>query len=613
MFYRKVNSKFRTSALGRAMSILSRKSKIKILVVSILQVLVSLLDLAGLALVGTLGALTVTGVQSRQPGNRVMQVLDFLGIENLPLQNQAVFLGSFAAALFIVRTMLTIFFTKRTINFLSRQGAILGSEIVRKILSKPITYLQSKTPQDLIYLTTIGANSVSLGVIGNFVTLVSDVSLLIVLAVGLFALDPLVAIEIIVIFAVIAFVLHRLLQKKAKRLSEDQYTYTVLGYEQLLESFSSYREILVRNRRDYYVKQNEKIRNSLAQIHADTTFMPNISKYAVEITVILGAFLITGLQFVLQDAVHAIATLSVFLAAGSRIAPAVLRVQQGAIQIQLSTGSALPTLDLLAELADADALPVSSKFIDVSHLGFNGEILFDSVSLKYSTREELALRNINLRIEPGSLVAIVGPSGAGKTSLVDVLLGVISPTSGSVLIDGKTPLNCIEKWPGALAYVPQDVMISNTTIAENIALGFSPDMYEAALLDQALEVAQLSDFVSTLSNGLDTEVGERGTQLSGGQRQRLGIARAMFTKPKLLVLDEATSALDGETEMLISTAINSLKGSVTVILIAHRLSTVRDADLVVYMEEGRVSASGSLSEVREAVPNFDRQAKLMGL
>jgi ABC-type multidrug transport system fused ATPase/permease subunit len=288
-------------------------------------------------------------------------------------------------------------------------------------------------------------------------------------------------------------------------------------------------------------------------------------------------------------------------------------VQQGAIQIQSSIGSALPTLELLAELSDVDPLPLSSNTIDVSHNGFENDIVFDAVSLKYPTKEDYALNQINLKIKPGSLVAVVGPSGAGKTSLVDVLLGVVSPSSGSVLIGGEPPLKCIEKWPGALSYVPQDVTISNTTLAANVALGFSSKMYDASLVNEALEVAQLSEFVSTLKDGINTEVGERGAQLSGGQRQRLGIARAMFTKPKLLVLDEATSALDGETETLISRAINSLKGSVTIILVAHRLSTVRDADLVLYMEDGKLLAHGSLSEVREAVPNFDRQAKLMGL
>jgi ABC-type multidrug transport system fused ATPase/permease subunit len=449
--------------------------------------------------------------------------------------------------------------------------------------------------------------------IGNLATLVADFSLLIVMAIGLFIFNPLIALETIGIFAVIAFVLYGLLQKRARALSEDQYKYSVLGNEQLLESFNSYREILVRNRRAYYADQNEIVRNKLASIHAETTFMPNISKYAIEITVILGSFLITGVQFVLQDAAHAIATLSVFLAAGSRIAPAVLRVQQGAIQIKSSIGSALPTLNLRDELLGSQELPSSNDSVDVVHDGFVSQVSFHSVNLKYPSKSSYALQDINLEIVPGTLVALVGPSGAGKTSLVDALLGVISPSSGVVIVAGMSPLASITKWPGALSYVPQNVTISNATIAENVALGFSQDMYDRNLVINALEVAQLSEFVLSLEKGIDTEVGENGAQLSGGQRQRLGIARALFTKPKLLILDEATSALDGETEALISKSINSLKGNVTVVLVAHRLSTVREADVVVYMDKGQILAKGSFEEVRAKVPDFDRQAQLMGL
>jgi ABC-type multidrug transport system fused ATPase/permease subunit len=169
------------------------------------------------------------------------------------------------------------------------------------------------------------------------------------------------------------------------------------------------------------------------------------------------------------------------------------------------------------------------------------------------------------------------------------------------------------KWPGAISYVPQDVYISKGSVRDNVALGYPVELATDALVDPALEIAHLDSFVRTLPDGIDTQVGERGTKISGGQRQRLGIARAMFTKPSMLVLDEATSALDGETEANISEAIQGLKGSVTVVMIAHRLSTVRNADLVVYMESGKILATGTFDEVRNLVPDFDKQAKLMGL
>jgi ABC-type multidrug transport system fused ATPase/permease subunit len=224
-----------------------------------------------------------------------------------------------------------------------------------------------------------------------------------------------------------------------------------------------------------------------------------------------------------------------------------------------------------------------------------------------------ALLDVNVSIESGESLAIVGPSGAGKTTFVDVLLGVLKPSSGDVRISDLEPLAAISRWPGAISYVPQDVVISNGTIRENIAMGFPIEVASDELVWDALEIAQLTEFVKSLPLGLDTPVGERGTKISGGQRQRLGIARAMFTKPKLLVLDEATSSLDGQTEADISDAIQRLKGMVTVVLIAHRLSTVRNASLVVYMTNGEIVARGTFEEVRKAVPDFDHQAQLMGL
>ena len=194
-----------------------------------------------------------------------------------------------------------------------------------------------------------------------------------------------------------------------------------------------------------------------------------------------------------------------------------------------------------------------------------------------------------------------------------MLLGVLHPDSGSIKISGVTPLVAITKCAGAMAYVPQDVVISNGSIRENIALGFPPSIGTDQLINKALDIAHLRDFAYGLEDGIDTQVGERGTKISGGQRQRLGIARSMFTNPKLLVLDEATSSLDGLTEAAISEAVLGLKGSVTVIMIAHRLSTVRNADLVVYMESGKIVATGTFEEVRNQVPDFDNQAKLMGL
>jgi ABC-type multidrug transport system fused ATPase/permease subunit len=342
-------------------------------------------------------------------------------------------------------------------------------------------------------------------------------------------------------------------------------------------------------------------------------FMPNVSKYVIESGIVIGALVIAGAQFALQDARHATATLSIFLASGTRIAPAVMRLQQSAIQIRSSVGMSITTLSLIESVKNVTARDMSDVELVTLHEGFDSDVVMESVFLSYPNQEKYSLEDVSFSVSSGETLAIVGPSGAGKTSLVDVLLGILNVDSGKIEIGGMLPKDAISKWPGAVSYVPQEVAFTGGTFRDNVAMGFPMEDASDDLVWAALDIAQLGDHVRELSQGIDTLVGHGGTMMSGGQRQRLGIARAMFTQPKLLVLDEATSALDGQTESDISDALRGLKGVVTVVMVAHRLSTVRNADQVIYMEKGKVLARGTFSEVRSLIPNFDSQAKLMGL
>jgi ABC-type multidrug transport system fused ATPase/permease subunit len=332
-----------------------------------------------------------------------------------------------------------------------------------------------------------------------------------------------------------------------------------------------------------------------------------------ESTVVLAALMVSSIQFLLQDATQAISTLIVFMAAGTRIAPAVMRTQQGIIQIKGSIGAAQPTLDLIEGLGSTDVISTVGDKVDISHHGFSSSLALDSVSFRYPNNDKLAIDQVSLSVPEGTFVAIVGGSGAGKTTLVDLMLGVLQPDSGTVFISKKNPADTVTAWPGAIAYVPQDIVVSSGSIRENVGLGFPSHSITDEMVWSALETAKLKEFVLSLPQGLDTQVGERGTQISGGQRQRLGIARAMLTRPKFLVLDEATSALDGQIEADISLEIHGLKGTATVITIAHRLSTIRNADIVLYMQDGKIIAQGTFNQVRKAVPDFDQHAQLMGL
>ena len=225
----------------------------------------------------------------------------------------------------------------------------------------------------------------------------------------------------------------------------------------------------------------------------------------------------------------------------------------------------------------------------------------------------MAISGMNLTVAEGQSLALVGRSGAGKSTLADLILGVFKPDTGRVAVGGLAPGDAVHRWPGAIAYVPQDVMLTNGTVRANVALGLPPTDVDDDMVWDALRRAHLADYVCSLPARLDSQIGERGVRLSGGQRQRLGIARALFTRPRLLVLDEATSALDAETEQAITGTLEELGGDVTTVIIAHRLSTVRSVDLVVYLEEGEALARGTFNEVCSEVPALKRQAALMGL
>jgi ABC-type multidrug transport system fused ATPase/permease subunit len=593
--------------------ILPKRDRPKLFVLVILQAGIGLIDLLGVAAMGVLGALAVTGIQSQKPGDRVSQALDLIGISEFSFQGQVAFLGLLAGVILVTRTIVSVFMTRKTLFFLSRRSAMITSMLVSRLLSQSLVTIQSKSTLVYSQALTSGVSSVTLGILGSAISVVADVSLLLIMLASLFVVDPLIALTSVSFFGLLGFALYKLLNVRAYKLGYSNTKLTVATNEMITEVLETYREAVVRNRRDYYARHIGELSRSQSDVVAEMQFMPNITKYVIEAGMVVGAILIAGVQFAMQDAQQAVATLSVFMAASTRIAPAIMRLQQSLMKIKNSLGSAVPTIDLIKLLSHLEPVQQTNDELDSVHAGFKPEIEVNSVSLTYPNQSKAAVKNITLKIRSGESVAIVGPSGAGKTSLIDLILGVQSPNSGVVLISGKNPEEAVALWPGAIAYVPQEIRISNSTFRENVSLGFLQESDNDDLIWEAIEIAQLTEFVKNLPLELSTQVGNRGTALSGGQRQRLGIARALFTKPKLLVLDEATSSLDGQTESSISKAINRMKGSVTLIIVAHRLSTVRNVDKVVYLDDGEIVFQGTFDQVRDAVPNFDIQAKLMGL
>ncbi len=605
--------KFKTTNLGKTLQLLTKQDKLKLLVVVLIQVVMSVLDLFGVISIGALGALSIQGIESHASGNKVSAFLNFLNIGNFSFHSQVAVLGALAAAVFICKTVFSVYFTRKIFFFLSYKGAEISADLTSRVLSQNLINIQRRSSQELLYILSNGVGALMNGLLATSINLISDFSMMIVMFIGLAVVDPIVAFSTLLLFLIVGITLNHLLRVRAVEIGRSINYLSVINNEKILEVLDGYRESVVHNRRHYYAKQIRGLKYKLSGITAEANFQPYISKYVIESGTILGVLALSGFEFSTKNAVHAFSTLAVFLAATSRIAPAALRIQQGVLLVKNTSGSTESTFRLIDDLDFKKPEVTASESYDFSYEDFIPSVTLRGVSFSYPGARSFSLEGISLDIAPGSVVALVGPSGAGKTTLADIILGILEPSAGSVQISGDSPHNVINKWPGAISYVPQSSQIISGTVRQNVSAGYPAEIATDFLVNKALKLSGLEIFLSELPSGLDTPLGENGFRISGGQRQRVGIARALFTSPKLLVLDEATSSLDSQTEKYVSESISELSGNVTRIIIAHRLATIQMADQVVYLENGKIIASGTFKEVRMKVPNFDAQAKLMGL
>lgn len=520
-----------------------------------------------------------------------------------------------AAVFLLAKSIVSPILLARVFRFLARREAVVSAQLTTELLSRPLSFVQQRSTQETARALVRGSHNAVGVVLGQMVVGLSELALLAVLAVPLLLISPAVALGAILFFAVLAAGTHWVLGTRADRFgSQGSQIDDLLSLRTVQEALGAYREITIADRRSFYVDRLRDLRDRSAESTAGARVVGMLPKYVSEAGLVLGAMTLAAVLFTTQPVAVAAGTFAVFLVAATRIVPALLRIQGAALSIRAAAGPASPTFLLAEELgypADRHGAPPMAPAIDsqefVPSVGLHG------LCFAYPGESESALRDVTLAVTPGQTAALVGPSGAGKSTLADVILGVLRPDSGGVLVGGIPPSDAVSRWPGAIAYVPQTVMMVEASVRANVALGLPERLVDDESVWAALDRAQLGDFVRAKSDGLDTQIGERGLRLSGGQRQRLGIARALLTRPRLLILDEATSSLDAETEQAITTILDDLDEDVTVVIIAHRLSTIQHADLVVYLEDGGVVATGIFTEVCSSVPGLRRQAGLMGL
>jgi ABC-type multidrug transport system fused ATPase/permease subunit len=412
---------------------------------------------------------------------------------------------------------------------------------------------------------------------------------------------------VVAFFGTFGWLTQRMIRDRALRNGQRLMLSSFLSGRAALHALGGVKEIKLRNEQEVFVDDFMKHRLAIGETGRSSAFLADLPKYTMEILFVLGVAVMTVAAFASNAPQGALALLAMFVVAGFRVLPSSVRLISSLNVVRAGVGA----LDLVLNdlVAAKDYVPATARPA-TDRLPFTRSLVLEDVSFRYPDSDRDVLKGIDLQVPAGTSLALVGTSGAGKSTLVDLLLGLQRPTTGRILADGVDIVEHLPEWQANISMVPQDVYLLDNSLRENIHFSLENDPSQDEDLMVVVDQAQLGDLLAELPEGLDTGVGERGTRLSGGQRQRVGIARALFRRPQLLVLDEATSALDNETERRITSTIDALHGNVTVVVVAHRLSTVRRCDQIAFLEAGRIAAIGSFEEVRQANATFARLVEL---
>jgi ATP-binding cassette subfamily C protein len=537
-------------------------------------------------------------------------LINVLNLNGATFYTQFAIMSFCIILIFTLKTFLAIWGNRKILVFLGNRAISASSKMVSKLLSTKPDYILRKKSQELLYSVTEGIDNLILNYVSAACILLTELLFLVVIIGGVVALSPSAGIVALIVFSLSTVFINRLTSRSIKSLSEQSTRLRVQYNERLLETLSVYRELLLRSGLAKATNEIQNVRALGLRMRAQLIFLPTLSKYLFEFSLVIGGAMVGLSQIIFQDSKGAIISVILFTFSSTRILPSLIRAQNSLLAMKQSEGGAKVTLEIIAEIDE-----LLEKADKKTGIGFTSEfrpiISVENLTFSYPETDNFVLKEINFSINAGQFVAIVGQSGAGKSTLIDLLLGVYEPTSGKIKVSGLPSIEAIKTWPGAISYVPQDIAIIDGTISKNITLRES-DQRESQIYT-SLNDAHLLEDVMVMKNKINEVVGERGTKLSGGQRQRLGIARALYTNPKMIFFDEATSSLDPITEKSVTDAIYNKRSGVTLVVIAHRLSTVKNADLVILLDQGRLLAKGSFEEVRSSAPKFDEQANLVNL
>jgi ABC-type multidrug transport system fused ATPase/permease subunit len=596
--------------LRRSISFMTVKERASFFSFIVARTFIGVFDLIGILAIGFLATSVAFFITFGSDSNRVIEFAGF----TLPAVNAGSlpWVASSILLIFTLKAMASIIFTNLTAKLLARVEARAATVATSAAFGEGLEQSARHSKEEVMFAVQVGAPSAFNAVPNSAATIIAEGFLFALILAAFVIVDPASAFGAIAYFGFIAILMQVIL---GKLLAESAVSNSqgILDANGAIGDLSSvFREALVMGKKDLFLNRIHNARAKAALSLANQFVLNGLPRYIVETALIFAVSIFVVVQASQGDLVASAGTVGLFLSGGLRLTASLLPLQNALLVVKQAVPQAEKALELIDEQPEVSLGFFKSKVeIDLSINPVGVEL--KNVHYNYPNSTLQALTDINLVIKPGQQVALIGPSGSGKSTIADLILGLLNPTSGESRIGGENPKEILMSHPGALGYVPQNPGMISGTLLENIALGVAKEDVDEVRLYQSINAANLDNLTQSLPEGLSSDLGKRKDELSGGELQRIGLARALYNQPKLLVMDEATSALDADAENEINKALDAMRGEVTVVLIAHRLNTVQRSDLVFLVEDGRITATGTFPELVKSNKTVQKLADLMAI
>lgn len=601
---------FRTS-----WSLLTAKEKVSYSAVFLIQVLMTGLDLVSVGLMGLLGAMTAAGLS----GGGSYYILGFQ--IPFPSAENVITIVAVIAGLIILKGAFSIWFSRYQAIVLAGIEIKNSLKIARYLFSGSLARLRSFSRAEISFIVNTSVNATFSRVLGAGSSILIELSTFFAILIVFVVVDPIGAAGILLYILLVVLVLQLTTSKRYLQSGRNIQLAAVDTGRSILEMVDAYREIAVLTKQDHFLTQFGEAKKLDVRTGVTLMILKKLPRYVAETGLILGILLFVWWQLSRGSLAEGLLAVGIFMAGSFRMMGAILPLQATWNELRIAQNWVSQAQGILLKLQDApellDSRPFSLTNREKTQLA-QPEVPPGGISVNmrdvwftHPGAQNPTIKGVSLAIDPGNFAAFVGPSGAGKTTIVDLLLGLHSPDAGEIALGDQDPQEMRERFPGSVSYVPQKPGLVSGTFATNVALGVPLDDLDEERVRESLASAQLLEFVDSLPNGIHSDLGSQADSLSGGQAQRLGLARALYPRPKLIILDEATSALDAATEASVAESVRGLGADTTVIVVAHRLSTIQHADIVFVVNEGEIEARGTFSAVRREVPMIEEYVRLM--